>query len=174
MGTSSVSKVCRCRRHKITNESNVIIIISEQQPISVGNEENGAVAMDTITRLEFSGSGEDGVTVKICINRGAIIIYGSYTTPNPNSALHDFSDILTASDGEVAPSECSVHHVDIDDIDPNLPDCNQCNTPRRKRRQSDSEETMVRVYISIEGASSKTESLFTVNSSNGNAFGELF
>lgn len=136
----------------------------------MGREQNGAVAMNTITRLEFSGPGEDGVTVRICIDSGAIVIYGSYTAPNPNSALHDFSAILTASDGEVAPSSCSVHHVNIDDIDPNLPDCSQCR--RRKRRQSDSEQAMVRIYISIEGASSKTESLFTVNSSNGNAFGK--
>lgn len=139
----------------------------------MGREENGAIAMNTITRLEFSGPAEDGVTVKICIDRGTIVVYGSYTTPNPNSALYDFSDIMTAADGEVAPSNCSVHYVNIDDIDPNLPDCNQCNTVRRKRRQSESEQAMmVRIYISIEGAA--TESLFTVNSSNGNAFGKLF
>ena len=116
------------------------------------------------------------VTIRICINRGAIMIYGSYTVSNPNAAFHDFSDFLSASEGEVMAFNCSVSHITINDAMEVVDDCNQCNLglQGRKKRQQEEEEgeaRMVVVYITIEGVSD-TGSQFSVNSSIGSAFGK--
>ena len=139
-----------------------------------GEEQSGSIGRDSVTRLQFTGPRDEGVTVKICIDQGAIVVYGSYTSSNPSSALHDFSTILRAGGGEVSPSNCLVSHATIDDIMRSPRDCSQCGPDnlfeRRKRRQSDEEE-MVTIYIAIEGVSD-TESQFSVNSSFGDAFGK--
>ena len=126
--------------------------------------------MGSTSRLRFTGPGDEGVTVKICIDRGVIIVYGSYTVPNPNAALHDFSATLNATGGEVMASSCLVSHVNSSDIARSMRDCSYCrpNTLGRRRRQADEEVT---IYITIEGVSD-TESQFTVNSSFGDAFGK--
>ena len=102
-------------------------------------------------------------------------MYGSYTVPNPNSAINDFSAILNAGDddGEVTPSNCFATHTDIPNMMASSTDCSQCrtNSQGRKRRQSEEEET-VTIYIAIEGVSD-TESHFSVNSSFGEAFGNV-
>ena len=100
-------------------------------------------------------------------------MYGSYTVSNPNFAINDFSAVLNAGDGEVAPSDCLVTHADIQDVLASSMDCSQCrtNSQGRKRRQSEEEET-VTIYIAIEGVSD-TESQFSVNSSFGDAFGTV-
>ena len=147
--------------------------IAEHQPVTVGDEQNGFLDRDSVTRLQFTGPRE-GVAVRVCIDQGAIVVYGSYTSTNPSSALHDFSTILRAGGGEVSPSSCLVSHATIDDIMRSPRDCSQCGPDnlfeRRKRRQSDDEEEMVTIYITIEGVSNN-ESHFSVNSSFGDLFG---
>lgn len=123
--------------------------------------------MGSVTRLEFSGEGSEGVTVRICISEGVIVIYGSYTIPNPSAALNDFSTVLSA----VMPTTCFATHATLDDISGD-DTCSLCaaSEPVKKKRQAD-DEMMVTVYITIEGMS-ETESQFSVNSSLGEAFGK--
>ena len=138
----------------------------------MGDEDNGSLDRGNVARIAVTGSADEGVTVRICIDQGVIVVYGSYTSPNPSSALHNFSTILRAVDGEVTPSSCLVNHVTIEDVMASSSmDCSQCrtNSQGRKRRQSD--EEMVTIYIAIEGVSDM-ESQFSVNSSFGNVFGK--
>ncbi len=131
--------------------------------------------MGSVTRLAYTAPVDEGVTVKICIDQGAIVVYGSYTVLNPSSALHDFSEILTAAEGEVMPSRCLVSHITMEDVLRNSRDCSQCGdiAARRKRQLPDEETMMVTVYIAIEGASD-AENQFSINSSIGSAFGMLY
>ena len=145
----------------------------EQQPVRFGVEENGAIPGNGSIILKAEGPAE-GLTVRICIERGVIKVYGSYTVKTPNSAINDFSATLFATDGETTPSNCSATHVDIQDVMASSMHCSLCgtNSQERKRRQSDDEEETVTIYIAIEGVSD-TESHFSVNSSFGEAFGNV-
>jgi len=152
--------------------------ITEQQAVMMEEEQNGVIPMGSVSRLRFSGPGNEGVTVRICIDQGVIIVYGSYTVPNPNAALYDFSRILRAAEGEVTPSNCLISHVNIEDVARNRRDCSQCGTTntsggrgRKKRQAGKDEAPIVTVFITIEGASDM-ENHFSVNSSFGTAFGE--
>ena len=151
--------------------SDNLLFFLEQQSVTVGEVENGAIDGGGTTRFQATGTADEGVTVRICIDRGVIVVYGSYTVPNPNSAINDFSAVLIAGDGEVTPSDCLVTHADIQDVMASSMDCSLCgsNFQGRKKRQSEEEET-VTIYIAIEGVSD-TESQFSVNSSFGEAFG---
>ena len=136
----------------------------ETQAVTVGGEENGSVEMGTVSRLQFSGLASEGVTVRVCINQGSIVIYGSYTTRNPSAAFHDFSEVLSAADGEVTPVKCHTTYVNVM-VGGRGDSCSMCksNTIQRKKRQTDE----VTAYITIEGMSTN-ESEFSINSSRGN------
>ena len=133
----------------------------ERSAVSIGEEQNGTISANSTARLEFSGSGAEGVTIRICIERGAIMVHGSYTDPNPSAAYYDFSYLLTAAEGEVTASSCSTTHVTMDDVARTTEECDQCSG--REKRQA---EDIVTVYITIEGASD-VENEFSVNSSIG-------
>ena len=149
------------------------LTMAEESPLTIGDEDNGILGVMSISRFRMTIPEVGGVTVRICINRGAIMVYGSYTVPNPNAALHHFSDFLRATRGVVTPFNCSVSHVTIDD---GTDDCSE--NQRRKKRQEEEEEEeegeearIVVVHITIEGVSD-TENQFSISSSNGSAFGE--
>ena len=136
----------------------------ETQAVTIGGEENGSVEMGTVSRLQFSGPASEGVTVRVCINRGTIVIYGSYATRNPSAAFHDFSEVLSAANGEVIPVMCHTTYVNVT-IGGRGDSCSMCesNTIQRKKRQAEE----VAVYITIEGMSTNG-SQFSINSSRGN------
>ena len=146
----------------------------EVSTIEVGEEQNGVLGAMSVSRHRFMGPEEEGVTVRICIDRGAIMVYGSYTVPNPNAAFNDFSDFLSATEGEVMSFNCSVSHITIDNVMEVVNDCSQCNLglQGRKKRQEEEEARMVVVYITIEGVSD-TGNQFSINSSIGSAFGKM-
>jgi hypothetical protein len=129
--------------------------------------ENGAVGSGDTTRLQFTAPGDEGVTIRICIDRGAIVVYGSYLHSNPSPAYYDFRAILDAG-GEVMADSCYVSHV-TSEVTGNSDRTRCMNTKRRKKRQS--EEEMVTIYIAIEGLSDG-ENQFLINSSLGEAFGK--
>ena len=138
--------------------------------------DNGALNMGSVSRLEFSGPADEGVTVRICIEQGVIVVYGSYTIPNPTAALHDFSEILSAADGELTPVSCFTKSATLDDIMGGSEEegCTLCDAPlpRRKKRQAEEEEeATVTVYVTIEGAS-ESENQFSVDSTTGTRFGK--
>ena len=147
-----------------------LLLTTERSPVSVGKTKKGSIAAESSTKLQVSGSRAEGVTIRICIERGAIIVYGSYTDPNPSAAYYDFSQLLTAAQGEVMASSCSTTHVTMDDVARATEDCDQCRSSQKKKRQSEEEEDIT-VYITIEGVSD-TENTFSLNSSVGSAFGE--
>ena len=124
--------------------------------------------------MEMTGPADEGVTVRVCIQRGAIVLRGSSTESHPSRASNDFSVLLNYTGGRVTPGrDCLTYHASSQSriIDVMMDDNSQCGTNpgRRRRRQSEEEET-VTIYITIEGVSN-TESHFSVNSSFGEAFG---
>ena len=92
------------------------------------------------------------------------MIYGSYATRNPSAAFHDFSEVLSAANGEVIPVMCHTTYVNVT-IGGRGDSCSMCesNTIQRKKRQAEE----VAVYITIEGMSTNG-SQFSINSSRGN------
>ena len=140
----------------------------------------GEVGMGSVSRLEFSGPADEGVTVRICIDNGVVHVYGSYTITNPSAALHDFSEVLAAAEGEVMATNCLVTSATLDDVSPDE-ECSICSdTPngvnrrrRRRRRQVDNGggEEVVTIYLTIEGASD-SQNQFSINSTTGLAFGK--
>ena len=139
-------------------------------------EQRGEVGMGAVSRLEFTGPGSEGLSVRICVDRGVIAVYGSYTSPNPNLALHDFSEVLMAPNGQVTPASCLTSYATLDDVNARRSEdeeaCTTClaSLPGRKKRQVNEEGNVV-IYITIEGASD-TASHFNVNSEIGAAFGK--
>ena len=112
--------------------------------------------MGSVSRLQFSASGDDGVTARVCINRGEATVYGSLTVPNPNTALYDFSQVLKGNCGNFFGS---------------MQDARTAQTERCISNNAMQSEA--KLYLTIEGMSS-TETQYSIESSHGNTFGELF
>ena len=120
----------------------------------------GTADRGSVSRLQFSGSVTEGVSIRICIKEGGIVIYGSYSNPNPGAAFHDFSENLDSTS-----SQCLTSHVDQSTIS-RSETCSSCeidNIIRSKRQIEDVE--MINVYITIEG--SVDSSRFSVTSEEG-------
>ncbi len=105
-------------------------------------------------RISLEPPAEDGITVRLCIHRGRVVLYASTTVPNPSAALHEWVDIVTAPENQHSIA-CHTSFYDL-----NKRDLNQ--VPRAKRQ---TEETTVTLYISIEGQENLNE--FQLNSSYG-------
>ena len=130
---------------------------SESQPATIGREQTGSLRMNSVSRLRFTGSSEEGVTARICIEQGEVTVQGSSTYSNPNGALHDFSQVVRAGD-------CRNFFASLAEV--NEARAAQCST---SVPSSVGGETTL--YLSIQGMSA-VESQYTLNSSIGNAFGE--
>lgn len=130
--------------------------------MTTGSEQNGAVSMGSISRLQFPGPRMEGVTVRICVKVGAVMVYGSYTTPSPSAALNDFSEVLGTE------KTCLTLHATTSSGS-NENSCSLCNS-RNEWQAGEMTGEMLMMYATIEGIS-ETESRFSVNSSVGNAFG---
>lgn len=116
--------------------------------MTMEEEQSGTVTVGSVSRLQFSGPGDEGVTVKICIEKGEIVVYGSYTISSPSKALHDFSKELRAGT-----DKCFTTSATLDDVD-------------LHKEVTKGQGGNVTVYITIEGLSEK-ENQFSVNSSVG-------
>ena len=95
---------------------------------------------------------EEGVTIRLCIQDGSVVLYASLTVPNPNRALNDFA--LDA-----------ILHGDICEdvfVDPNM--IPNVQEGRRKRQVSSSPERIL--FVSIEGIAES--STFTLETTMGN------
>ena len=86
-----------------------------------------------------------GVTVKVCITMGKIHVYGSTSTPNPNSAFHDFFIELDYEKHENETEVCGYSTY----VEP----CNTSPSPhaRGRRQTSESGTDAEVVYLSIVG-----------------------
>lgn len=95
---------------------------------------------------------EGGITIRLCIQEGHVVLYASLTVPNPNRALNDF--VLDAVfDG----NECKDVFVDPDVMVDSISD-----KERLGKRQTPPERNL---FVSIEGISNS--STFTLNTTMG-------
>ena len=58
-------------------------------PADTSNEMNGTLDEDESVRYHFPIP-VVGITVRICVSGGHVIVYGSVSVPNPNSAFYDW------------------------------------------------------------------------------------
>ena len=58
-------------------------------PACIDKEMNGTLHQDQTVRYNFPVP-VTGITVKVCISVGHVIVYGSVSVPNPNSAFYDW------------------------------------------------------------------------------------
>lgn len=80
--------------------------------MDTGRSLSGVLEEGGIVRYEFSITTQD-LVFDVCISQGQVQLYGSYTVPNPNSALNDLSLSLNSS------SLCSNITIDGNTVDSN-------------------------------------------------------
>ena len=139
-------------------------------------------------RISFSPPAEEGITVRICIHEGQIVLYVSTSIPNPSAAFYDWSKTLKAPNISTPQYQhtivCSTiyfENLDTPNLTPKIVLPGK-SIPRGKRQASSDEEessddggdeTMVTLYITIEGQENYNE--FSLNSSVGQfEFGKIF
>ena len=120
--------------------------------MSFSDLQSGTLEKDASIRLRFTVPVTEGLTFRICIRRGRIVIYAS-TVPNPSSAQYGWRGEVTAD------STCLTTFYDIQGESQN-------SQQRKKRQAESSESTLNFLYVSLEG---KEElNIFSFNSSEGN------
>ena len=78
---------------------------------------NGTLDQNETVRYHFKIP-VAGITVRVCISVGHVVVYGSFSVPNPNSAFYDF---LLEFESETSDSEsenCQSTFIDPDKIPP--------------------------------------------------------
>ena len=78
---------------------------------------NGTLDQNETVRYHFQIP-VAGITVRVCISVGHVVVYGSFSVPNPNSAFYDF---LLEFESETSDSEsenCQSTFIDPDKIPP--------------------------------------------------------
>lgn len=126
----------------------------ESATVEVGGEmmEQGFTPDDT-ARYSYSYQ-EEGVTIRLCVQNGRVVLYASLTVPNPNRALNDF-----ALDAFLLGDICEDVFVD-----PSMMPDVQGTGGRRRRQTSSSPERIL--FVSIEGIAES--STFTLETTMGN------
>jgi len=128
------------------------------QEVAISTETEGTVDIGSVSRLKFSGSSSEGVSIKICVEEGGVIVYGSYSNPNPSPALNDFMEELR----EISLKRCLTAHFSQDSIGSD-DNCNTGSSTSKASGQNKVNETSV--YVTIEGF--MNASSFTVISDPG-------
>ena len=100
----------------------------------------------------------DGVTVNLCVNIGTVLFYGSFTVPNPNSALYDYIKEVENRGGNTCGDVFIQPQVELSTIN------------RVKRRANDrvspiNATTPANLYISLEGTGD--QNMFVLETSVG-------
>lgn len=57
-----------------------------------------------------------GITVSVCISEGHIVVYGSFSVPNPNSAIYDWLIELEYEEIDFQSEICTSIYIDPSDI----------------------------------------------------------
>ena len=85
---------------------------------------------------------EEGITIRLCVQGGHVVLYASFSVPNPNKALNSF--VLDAI----------IHRQMCEDtFIPPDPEIDQ--VPGRKKRQLETDQRIL--YVSIEGVSDNSQ-----------------
>lgn len=126
-------------------------------PIEIGLQ-NGTLAAGANVRYELDIP-EEGVTVRLCVREGSIILYASYTVTNPNEALHDFRREVI-----------STGTINCDDAF--IPPENTGSNTRK--RQSEPDQSNSTIYLSLVGVEEEND--FVVDTTEGDTTvqGELY
>ena len=110
----------------------------------VGGASNGSLDRGGTVRLNFALPVE-GITVRLCVSEGYLVLYASVSSTAPNSAVNDF--MLEIGTG------CSDIYIDPRGIGNGNDNSN--NALGRRKRQvfnsTASESANLTLYISIEG-----------------------
>ena len=127
--------------------------------MSFSDLQSGTLERDASIRLRFIAPVTEGLTFRICIRQGRIVIYAS-TIPNPSSAQYGWRGEVTAD------STCLTTFYDIR----GETNTQSVQNGRRKKRQSldssASDTCTIPFYISLEGLDDVN--VFSFNSSMGN------
>ena len=115
--------------------------------VSLSRSEDGTIGMGVTARLQFAAPTNEGMTFRLCLSQGEIIMYSS-TIPNPSSAQYIWNDTVTAN-------TCLTVFYDI------------LSEHHQNRRQNSTESNMTLLYITLEGQDEVNR--FTFSSSK--AFG---
>ena len=126
------------------------MLYTDSQDVTLQQLESGTLERGATARLRFTVPADEGLTFRLCISEGRIVIYAS-TIPNPNSAQHNWRDAVRAN---AHPINCLTSFYEITE-----------SNNRRKRRQLPSPE-LATIYISLEGQ--EEVNMFNFNSSANN------
>ena len=131
----------------------------ESQNLNITNEEHGTLGRGVTTRLRYFVPHGEGITFRICLESGRIIIYAS-DLPNPGPAQYGSRREVTAN---FLPLNCETIFFQAGEVNgsPNIRDNN-----RRRRRQVSSESDLIPLYITLEGQDE--ENVFSFSSHDGN------
>ena len=129
--------------------------MKDSTDVSISEPASGILHKHVTARLKIIVPVEEGLTFRLCVRRGQVIIYAS-TLPNPSSVQYDWRDTVMAS---VHPITCltRIYELQLDD--------NEIvrNNNKRKRRQIAESATL---YITLEGQDVVNE--FSFDSRIGN------
>ena len=123
----------------------------DSQDVGISEPASGRLERGVTTRLRLVAPVADGITFRLCLTSGRIVIYAS-TIPNPSSAQYGWRDEVIAT---AHPLTCLTSYFDLYEEDGN----------KRKRRQI-SETATVSFYITLEGQDE--QNAFSFDSRIGN------
>ena len=137
--------------------------------MNVGNGTNGSLTEKETFRFNIEIPWT-GLTLSVCVTTGHIIVYGSFSTTNPNSAVHDFYlEIHVPHQQEESESEECREVFIKPSINEHSSQCiHNPITPsdNRKRSASHSSPDNNIVYLSIIGKDDNNS--FVMNTTYGN------
>ena len=124
----------------------------------VGGASSGSLSKGGTVRLNFPLPVE-GITIRLCVSQGYLVLYASVSSTAPNSAVNDL--MLEIGIG------CSDVYIDSRDTGNGIDNSNQ-DMGRRKRQVFNStavESTNLTLYVSIEGVEERNS--FIIQTTTG-------
>ena len=116
-------------------------------PVNIG-QQVGTLSRGGKVRYELQVPG-GGVTVNLCVSIGSVLFYGSFTVPNPNSALHDYVQEVINNGGETTCADVFIQPEVVESPDTNRLGKRQADNDRGS--PSNETTTTTILYISLEG-----------------------
>ena len=135
-------------------------------PVDTNEETNGTLDENGVFRCNFEIP-YIGITVTVCITEGHIQMYGSFSVPNPNSALYDFYLDLVYEGNENNSEICGRTFV----APPSHCIRTRTTTSNQKlHKRTVSPESSTIVYLAVVGKDKVNT--FVLNSTEGNIISE--
>ena len=123
-------------------------------PTDIGHEMNGILGQNETVRYNLQIP-VIGVTVEVCACAGRIVVYGSSSNPNPNSAFYEFFlEVVHENDSELC--NCKFHNQDT----PLQMSSRKTRNPRTVQSEKNT------LFLTVVGKDKKN-SFFRLNSTAG-------